>query len=191
MTTGGGPGRIYPSVTGTMMEQQRFERPGDDTYTAYVSEKVPWLRRVAYLLCQDWHRADDLVQVSAAKLYVQWRRVERMENPDAYLHRILLNTYLAEQRTSWWQRVVPMGDDREALDTVARNVADLESAIDISAALAALPARQRAAIVLRHFCDLSVEETAELMSCSSGTVKSHTSRGLAALRSSLAVGGDR
>jgi RNA polymerase sigma-70 factor (sigma-E family) len=166
-------------------------RPGDDTYTAYVSEKVPWLRRIAYLLCQDWHRADDLVQVSAAKLYTHWQRVERMENPDAYLRTILLNTYLAEQRTSWWQRVVPIDYDQDALDSVARNAVDLESAVDLAAALAALPPRQRAAVVLRHFCDLSVQDTAELMSISAGSVKSHTSRGLAALRSSLAVGGDR
>lgn len=178
-------------MTGDSKEHPRPVRAGDDTYTAYVSAKEQWLRRIAYLLCQDWHRADDLVQVSFTKLYVRWQRVERLENLDGYLRKVLLNTFLAEQRTSWWQRVVPTARGREGQDAEATSVADLEAAIDLSTAMAALPARQRAAIVLRHYCDLSVEQTAELLSCSTGTVKSTTSRGLAALRVSLADGGDR
>lgn len=178
-------------MTRISKEQPRPRQAGDDTYTAYVSASAPWLRRVAYLLCQDWHRADDLIQVSFTKLYMHWQRAQRLENLDAYLRKILLNTFLAEQRTSWWQRVVPNAGDRDGMDVAAQSVTDLEAAIDLSAALTALPPRQRAVIVLRHYCDLSVEETAELLSCSTGTVKSTTSRGLAALRVSLADGGDR
>jgi RNA polymerase sigma-70 factor (sigma-E family) len=147
---------------------------------------VPWLRRVAYLLCQDWHRADDLVQTAITKLYVHWRRVSKLENLDAYVRAVLVNTYLAEQRTTWWRRVVPIQSPRER--DAAAVTADLDVALDLAAALAALPARQRAAVVLRHYCDLSVEEAADVLQCSPGTVKSQTSRGLATLRAALAVG---
>jgi len=150
--------------------------------------KVQWLRRVAYLMCQDWHRADDLVQSTITKLYVHWRRAQRVENIDGYVRAILVNTFLAEQRTTWWRRVVPMGSDR-GHETVAAHLPDLDVGLDLATALAALPPRQRAAIVLRHYCDLSVEETAELLACSTGTIKSQTSRGLATLRASLTVGG--
>jgi RNA polymerase sigma-70 factor (sigma-E family) len=176
-------------------------RSGDEAYTAYVTAKVPWLRRVAYLLCQDWHRADDLVQTSITKLYVHWRRASKVENLDAYVRTILVNTYLAEQRTGWWRRVVPMhgmhGEDESALPAARAGSAGpaapgspelVELSVDLACALAALPPRQRAAIVLRHYCDLSLEETASLLSCSVGTIKSQTSRGLATLRAALAVG---
>jgi len=178
-------------VTRKGNEVPRPDRAGDDTYTAYVSVKLPWLRRVAYLLCQDSHRADDLVQTSLTKLYVHWRRVEHLENLDGYIRTILLNTYLAEQRTSWWRRVISNAQLREDADPNADDVAALETAIDLAAALAALPPGQRVAIVLRHYCDLSVEETAEMLACSAGNVKSQTSRGLASLRSALTPGGDR
>src|SRR6185312_14344449 len=105
------------------------------------------------LLCQDSHRADDLVQTSLTKLYVHWRRVEHLENLDGYIRTILLNTYLAEQRTSWWRRVISNAQLREDADPNADDVAALETAIDLAAALAALPPGQRVAIVLRHYCD--------------------------------------
>jgi RNA polymerase sigma-70 factor (sigma-E family) len=174
-------------------------RPADEAYVAYVEAKVSWLRRVAYLLCQDWHRADDLVQTSITKLYIHWRRASKVENLDGYVRTILVNTYLAEQRTTWWRRVVPLnglrGEDETGVAAAAgpaalsRDEADLvDLSVDLAVALAALPPRQRAAIVLRHYCDLSVEETADLLSCSTGTIKSQTARGLATLRTALAVG---
>jgi RNA polymerase sigma-70 factor (sigma-E family) len=166
-------------------------KPGDDAYVKYVSEKIPWLRRVAFLMCQDWHRADDLVQVTITSLYAHWRRASKVENLDGYVRRMLVNVYLAEQRTSWWRRVVPTGTNREAADETASHVPDLAVNLDLAAALAGLPPRQRAAVVLRHYCDLSLEEAAEVLSCSTGTVKSQTARGLAALRIALAAGGAR
>ncbi len=166
-------------------------KAGDEAYTAYVSAKVPWLRRVAYLLCEDWHRADDLVQTTITKLYINWRRAARVENLDGYVRTILVNTYLAEQRTSWWRRVVPMHQPGEHEAVAAAEAVDIDAGLDTVAALAALPPRQRTAIVLRHYCDLSIEETAAMLGCSTGTIKSQTARGLATLRATLTAGGAR
>jgi RNA polymerase sigma-70 factor (sigma-E family) len=165
-------------------------RAGDEAYTAYVSSKVAWLRRVAYLLCEDWHRADDLVQTAITKLYINWRRAARVENLDGYVRTILVNTYLAEQRTSWWRRVVP-AQYPDAHEAVTADAVDTDAALDTVAALATLPPRQRAAVVLRHYCDLSVDETAAILGCSTGTIKSQTARGLATLRTTLTAGGSR
>ncbi|MFJ8045628.1 SigE family RNA polymerase sigma factor [Kitasatospora sp. NPDC096147] len=154
-------------------------------FAAYVAARNGWLRKVAYLLCADWHRADDLVQESITKLYVQWSRVRKAENVDGYARKVLVNTFLAEQRTSWWRRT-----DRTdtPLDGALPPVGDLEAALDLQRALAALPPRQRATVVLRYYCDLSVEQTADALGCSPGNVKSQSSRGLDALRRSLAPG---
>ncbi|MFD8753434.1 SigE family RNA polymerase sigma factor [Kitasatospora sp. NPDC059577] len=153
----------------------------DEEFTEYVASRSGWLRKVAYLLCGDWHRADDLVQETITKLYVNWARVARMENRDGYARRILVNTFLAEQRSPWWRRTVRAGAEP---DTVAGGV-DLDASLDLRRALSALPPRQRATVVLRYYCDLSIEQAAEALGCSSGNVKSQSSRALDALRGSL------
>ena len=169
------------------------EETGDD-FTAYVTAKVHWLRKIAFLLCQDWHRADDLTQTTIIKLYANWRRARGCANLDGYVRTILVNTFISEQRTHWWQRVtlvnptapesVPATD--EFLGAALER--DLELGLDLAEALAALAPRQRAVIVLRYYCDLSIEDTAAALHCAPGTVKSQTSYGLAALRTRLAPG---
>jgi RNA polymerase sigma-70 factor (sigma-E family) len=169
------------------------ESKRDAEFTEYALAKTPWLRRVAHLMCQDWHRADDLVQNTLTKLYVQWPRVRGVEFPDAYARAVLVNEFLAEQRSPWWRRVTVRREliDMEALETrnpgngPADPGAAADTGLDLGAALAAVPPRQRAALVLRFYCDLSVQETAEILGCSSGTVKSQTARGLTALRTFL------
>jgi len=153
----------------------------DVAFTEYVVAKSPWLRKVAFLLCQDWHRADDLVQNSIIKLYVQWPQAEKIENLDGYARRIVVNAFLSEQRSPWWRRVVLRHEESE-VESGSAAVAEAETALDLADALAAIPPRQRATIVLRYYCDLSVAETALALSCSTGTVKSQTARGLEALR---------
>lgn len=153
----------------------------DEEFTAYVGESLPWLRRVAYLLCGDWHRADDLVQVAATRLYVKWRQARGADNLDAYVRTMLVRVYLAEQRTGWWSRVWIT----DALPDGALSVADHETGLDVRDALAAVPSRQRAVLVLRFHCDLTVEQAAEVLGCSAGTVKSQTARGLVALKRAL------
>ncbi|MBO1420416.1 SigE family RNA polymerase sigma factor [Streptomyces sp. FH025] len=156
------------------------ERTRDAEFTEYVAARSGWLRKVAYLLCGDWHRADDLVQESITKLYVHWPKASRADNLDGYARRTLVNTFLAEQRTSWWRRTIRT--DVEP-DTAAASI-DLDVSLDLRKALAALPPRQRATVVLRYYCDLSIDQAAEALGCSSGNVKSQSSRALAALRNS-------
>ena len=156
-------------------------------YTAYVATQLPGLRRTAFLLCQDWHRADDLTQTAITRLYVHWRRASNAENMDAYLRAILLNVFLGEQRTSWWKRTRPHAEVGAAAPLPHQQPPspDLDALLDLRAALEDLPPRRRAAVVLRYYCDLSVEETARMLGCSTGTVKSQTSRALAQLRDAL------
>jgi RNA polymerase sigma-70 factor (sigma-E family) len=156
----------------------------DADFTEYVSARSSWLRRVAYLLCGDWHRADDLVQTAITKLYAHWGRASRAENLDGYARRTLVNTYLAEQRSGWakWtilHRGGSGGEERALFDV------DTDLSLDLKAALVKLPPRQRATVVLRFYCDLTVEQTAQVMGCSAGNVKSQSSRGLATLRNIL------
>lgn len=163
----------------------------DAAYIEYVTAKTPWLRWVAFLLCQDWHRADDLLQTTAAKLYATWPRASRLENLDGYTRKILVNTFLAEQRSLWWKRVLVHGD-RESPDAPAATDApvaqpDLDAALDLRAALLTLTAKQRTVLILRYYDDLSVSETADTLRCSTGNVKKQTSVALAALRKRLGV----
>lgn len=71
----------------------------EDEFAEYAANALPRLRRIAFLLCQDWHRADDLTQSALARLYVHWRRAKAADDLDAYLRAILMNVFLAEQRT--------------------------------------------------------------------------------------------
>ncbi|MEV7038669.1 SigE family RNA polymerase sigma factor [Amycolatopsis sp. NPDC051061] len=153
-----------------------------DDFTEYVTARAGWLRKVAYLLCGDWHRADDLVQTAITRLYANWPRAARADNLDGYARRTLVNAYLAEQRTSWWKRVDLRGADH---DPPPGPGPDLDSALDLRAALDRLPARQRATVVLRYFGDLPVAETARALGCSEGTVKSQTAKAVDTLRELL------
>jgi RNA polymerase sigma-70 factor (sigma-E family) len=151
-------------------------------FTDYVTARSAWLRKVAYLLCGDWHRADDLVQTAITRLYANWPRAARADNLDGYARRTLVNAYLAEQRTSWWRRVDLRGADH---DPPPAPGPDVDSALDLRAALDRLPARQRATVVLRYFGDLPVAETARALGCSEGTVKSQTAKAVDTLRELL------
>jgi RNA polymerase sigma-70 factor (sigma-E family) len=153
----------------------------DEEFTRYIAARLGALRRVAFLLCQDWHRADDLVQATITRLYVHWGRASAVEHTDAYARTILVREFLGEQRSGWARRVSLHAEapDRAGLPP------DPDAVLDLRAALAAIPARQRATLVLRFYCDLSVDQTAALLGCSVGTVKSQTAKGLAALRDRL------
>ncbi len=151
-----------------------------DEREAFIRAQQPALIRAGYLLTGSDAAAQDLVQETLVKVIVGWRAVRRAGAPEAYVRTILLNAFLASQRRSWW---------RERPAQVLPEPAEVASAYDavadrdmLARALQALPARQRAAVVLRHYEDRSEAQTAELLGCSVGTVKSLTSRGLAGLR---------
>jgi RNA polymerase sigma-70 factor (sigma-E family) len=150
-------------------------------YREYVIHRLDGFRRTAFLLCGDWHQADDLVSIALVKLLRHWRRVSVMEQPDAYVRRVLLRTWLDERRRPWRRErpteVVPDRPDP------AR--ADREAHTDVMAHLAELPPRRRAVLVLRYFCDLSVEQTAAALGITEGTVKSQAARALDTLRARL------
>ncbi len=146
----------------------------DAEFTEYIATRLTSLRRVAYLLCQDWDRADDLVQSAITKLYVHWGRARADGHADAYARAIVVREFLSERRSGWARRVTvgtPVPD-------ISEPVTDRDAALDVRSALAGLPPGQRATLVLRFYCDLSVEESARVLGCTAGTVKSQTAKGL-------------
>lgn len=160
-------------------------------FEAWVRASSPRLRRLAYLLAGDFDQAEDLLQSAYAKVLPRWNRISTYDSPEAYMHRVMVNL-----RTSWWRRsrnrewstdVIPEASWHAGTRGEADAVVDSQALL---AALRALPERQRAAVVLRHWCDLSEAETAHVMKCSVGTVKSCASRGLARLRAALAQTSD-
>jgi RNA polymerase sigma-70 factor (sigma-E family) len=166
----------------------------EDEFAEYAANALPRLRRIAFLLCQDWHRADDLTQSTLTRLYLHWRRAKAAENLDAYVGAILMNVYLSEQRTSWWKRTSVRSEPTEAAPATwaggdgaaAGGRADrVENLLDLRAALQTLAPRRRATVVLRYYCDYSIEQTAQLLDCSPGTVKSQTAKALMQLRDLL------
>jgi RNA polymerase sigma-70 factor (sigma-E family) len=154
----------------------------DDEFAEYYAARGAVMRKTAYLLCGDWDLAEDLTQTTFIKLYRVWGRVGRREVLDKYTRRVLVRAFLDERRRPW-RRERPTPPDTD-FDRPARDPA-IADQVALRAALGAVPPRQRATLVCRFWVDLSVEETAEMLGCSTGTVKSQTARGLAALRDVL------
>ena len=102
----------------------------DEDFTVYVQARLAWLRRVAYLLCQDWQRADDLVQTAITSLYVHWRRARAMESIDGYARTILVRAFLSERRAGWARRVTLAS----RLPDTPGWAPDAEDALDVRAA---------------------------------------------------------
>jgi RNA polymerase sigma-70 factor (sigma-E family) len=151
----------------------------------YVSMRLEHLRRVAYLLCHDWHTADDLVSTVLLKLFTSWRKARRADNIDAYVRGMLTNAWLDELRRPWRR-------ERTAAAVPEHAVAGLELSDRrrIGELLEALGPRQRAVVVLRFYCDMSIEQTAQLLGISEGTVKSQAARGLKTLRQVVVAKGE-
>jgi RNA polymerase sigma-70 factor (sigma-E family) len=158
---------------------KRSEEAG---YRDYVAARMEPLRRTAYLFCHDWHTADDLVSITIGKLYRHWHRVKDAEHLDAYVRKILVRTWL-DEKIRPWRREEPTGDLPEARVEPSQAIVERAGLLEL---LAGLPPGRRAAVVLRLYCDLSVDETAEILGCSAGTVKSQTARGLDTLRLRMA-----
>ncbi|WP_197289185.1 SigE family RNA polymerase sigma factor [Nocardia sp. NRRL S-836] len=151
----------------------------DREFGEFVDARALVMRRTAFLLCGDWHRAEDIVQTALIKLYVAWPRV-RKDSLDAYARKIVVRAAVDETRRGFFQRerTVDVVPDRAAPEDQAADP-DLRQALD------ALPPGQRAVVVLRYWEDLSVTETARILGRTEGTVKSQAAKGLAALRGLL------
>jgi RNA polymerase sigma-70 factor (sigma-E family) len=147
-------------------------------FVEYASANLPRLHRTAYLLCGDPHRADDIVQSTLTSLFVHWKKAGAADNLDAYVHRIMVRRFLDELRRSW-SKVLLWA---EAPERATPEDETVENRDVVLAALRRLPKGQRAVLVLRYIADLSVEETAQALNCSTGNVKSQSARGLATLR---------
>jgi RNA polymerase sigma-70 factor (sigma-E family) len=150
-------------------------------YVAFVAARRAHFRRVAYAISGDWHRADDLVQTALVKLYTAWPRVHRNGREDAYVRTIIVRADIDEHRRPWRRERSGLG----GLDRAASEPLPVEDRSALFSAIQELPPMQRKVVLLRHWLGLSVAETAYELRISDGTVKSHSSRGLAALRSVL------
>lgn len=151
-------------------------------FSAYFAARHEQVRRTAYLLCGDWHWADDLAQVAFVRLAAAWDRVREPAAVDGFLRTCLVRVYLAETRRAWRRREATVAD---LPDTAQRHDGDVVERVAFLAALRRLPPRQRATLVFRFYQGLDIADTAAALSCSIGTVKSQTNRGLAALRAIL------
>lgn len=154
-----------------------MDAQSEHEFSEFVAARSLALMRSARLLTGDRHQAEDLVQQALTKLAGRWKRVD---DPEAYVRRIIYH-----EQISWWRRRGRMREDTTPL-TPDRPVADgspqVDHRIDIQAALQRLAPRQRAVLVLRFYEDLPEAEIAELLGCSTGTVRSQGYRALARLR---------
>ena len=153
----------------------------DAEFSEFVAARQTHLRRIAYAVCGDWHQADDLLQTALVKLYVAWPRLRREGREEAYARRIIVRANIDEHRRPW-RREQPGLDGH---DPSARGSLAYEDRSAMFEALQSLPVMQRKTVLLRHWLGLSVEETARELGISTGTVKSHTSRGLEKLQETL------
>ena len=155
----------------------------EQEYREFAGRRAASLHRTAYLLCGDWHLADDLVQETFVQTFRHWRRVQRADNQNAYVKRILINEF-----NRHWQRYggLPVRADNDRPEVAVPDISDeVVNRADLLRALLTLPARQRATVVLRYLEGMSERETAAVMRCSEGTVKSQTARALNALGACL------
>jgi RNA polymerase sigma-70 factor (sigma-E family) len=152
-------------------------------FEEFVAGRGQALQRFGYVLTGDWALAEDLVQTALAKAYPRWSRVVR-DDPEAYVRKIMINTWSSWGRRRWRGELPAL-----QLPEVAApdGFAGIDHRQVLRAALAQLPRRQRAVVVLRYHQDLSEAQVAELLGISVGTVKSQAARALASLRSQGAL----
>ena len=174
-----GPGCVEPVRKGDLVPV-----PKDEDYVTFVSARWGALHRSAYLLTASSADADELLAETLTKAYVAWTKVTRADNPEAYLHRMLVNEFLSGRRRA--------RSSRETLQTPPATAgkghenATVER-LAVQAALRALPPRQRAVLVLRYYRDCTEAQTADILGCAVGTVKSQTAAALKKLRTYLAA----
>jgi RNA polymerase sigma-70 factor (sigma-E family) len=149
-------------------------------FDAFFRERVPALLRAAYLLTGDRHLAEDLVQDALARTCRVWRRLADGGNPEAYARRVMYHLQISRWRRKRLAEVASAELPERAFQR--DHAVDIAERLSLRAALLALPPRQRAVIVLRYFEDQTEAQTAEILGCQIGTVKSNAFRALSRLR---------
>jgi RNA polymerase sigma-70 factor (sigma-E family) len=156
----------------------------EQEFAEYFVARRDAVRRTAYMLCGDWHRADDLAQTAFVALHRRWRKIRDRGALDAYVRKTVVRAAIDESRRPWRRErqteTLPEVTDQGA--KVDEQVATRSALLD---GLKEVPPRQRAVLVLRFLEGLDVAATAAALKCSEGTVKSQTARGLDALRGAL------
>jgi RNA polymerase sigma-70 factor (sigma-E family) len=153
----------------------------ETTYEEYVGARWATLYRTAYLMTGNHADAEDVVQTALVKVYAAWSKVTAADAPEAYVRRILTNTFLSSRR--------PLRVTRERLvdqmPETSVTPSGSEDRLSIWPHVASLPPRQRAVVVLRYYEDLSEQQIADALGCSTGTVKSNASLALKSLRARM------
>ncbi|MHA6801602.1 SigE family RNA polymerase sigma factor [Bounagaea algeriensis] len=161
-----------------------MDQRDEQEFAEYFAARLEAVRRMAFMMCGDWHRADDLAQTAFIALHRHWRKVRDKGALDAYVRRTLTRALIDEKRRPWRrERSAESLPERESdASNVAESVADRQLLLR---GLQEVPSRQRAVLVLRFLEGLDVAEVAGALGCSEGTVKSQCARGLRTLRDVL------
>jgi RNA polymerase sigma-70 factor (sigma-E family) len=160
----------------------------DHEFSDFVgANRVSLLRTACMLTAGDRFLAEDVVQTALARVYVAWPRIRKSSSTEAYTRRAIVSAFLDETRRPWWRRERVTGElpDAAVAGDAFGEIDGLPDGGAMRRALADLPPRMRAVVVLRHELDLSVEETASLLGCAKGTVKSMNAKALDRLRTVL------
>lgn len=160
----------------------RHSATAEAEFGEFAAAQASQLFRIAYLLCGDWHEAQDLVQIALTKLFVAWSRASRVDHVSSYARAVLVNSYLSSRRLRR-QGELPVPEIFES--GVTDSDADLR--LTLAAALRKLPPRSRAVVVLRYLEDQSIESVASYLGTTPAAVKSLNTRGIALLRGYLGV----
>jgi RNA polymerase sigma-70 factor (sigma-E family) len=161
-------------------EREGCVQEGDD-FEEFVRTQGSRLRRLAFVLCRDVHRAEDLTQSALAKAYRRWARIGTMENPFAYVSRILVRESISWRRRASAHEVVD-GDLAHSGDSSPDHADAVVGTDAMWQLLGQLPPKQRAVLVLRYYLDMPDEQIADALRCSTSTDRSNAARALASLR---------
>ena len=169
-------------IAGWGVPRRRAKKARDEEFTAFVESAAARLRRSAYLMCRDWHLAQDLTQQTFTKMYASWDRIRTGANLEGYSRRVLMNLVFDQQRRRSGSEIV-LAELPDQLDGAATGTPELRLAL--VDALARLTVEDRAVLVLRHAEDHSVDTVATILGVSVSVVKMRNARALARLRTLL------
>jgi RNA polymerase sigma-70 factor (sigma-E family) len=158
----------------------------DQDFEEFVAARWASLYRLAYLLAASRTGAEDLLQTTLEKAYMNWSRIGRMDHAEAYVRRMLATTMVSNRRRAWiaerpWGELPDVAEESAEVLVLDRSL--------LWPLVCALPARQRAVIVLRYYEDLTEAQIAGVLGCARGTVKSQSSAALGAIRRAMAAAG--